>query len=34
MQPTKFKFIGPDRPGIDTGISEQYLKLAKVIIGK
>ena len=31
MQPTKFKFIGPDRPPIDTGNSNQYLKLAKTI---
>ena len=30
-QPTKFKFIGPDRPGIDTKDSEQYLKLANTI---
>ena len=29
MQPTEFKFIGPDRPGIDTIDSEQYLKLAR-----
>ena len=31
MQPTEFKFIGTDRPGIDTKDSEQYLKLAKTI---
>ena len=31
MQPTKFKFIGPDRPPIDTGNSNQYLKFAKTI---
>ena len=31
MQPTKFKFIGPDRPGIDTENSEQYFKLATII---
>ena len=31
MQPTEFKFIGPDRLGIDTKDSEQYLKLAKTI---
>ena len=30
-QPTEFKFVGPDRPGIDTKDSEQYLKLAKTI---
>ena len=31
MQPTEFKFIGPDRPGIDTIDSEQYLKLARTV---
>ena len=30
-QPTEFKFIGPDRPGIGTNDSEQYLKLARTI---
>ena len=30
-QPTEFKFIGPDRPGIGTNNSEQYLKLARTI---
>ena len=30
-QPTEFEFIGPDRPGIDTKDSEQYLKLARTI---
>ena len=30
-QPTEFKFIVPDRPGIGTRCSEQYLILARTI---
>ena len=30
LQPTEFKFIGPDRPGIDPRNVDQYLHLAKI----
>ena len=31
LQPTEFKFIGPDRPGIDPRNVDQYLHLAKIV---
>ena len=31
LQPTKFEYIGPNRLGIDTKNSDQYLRLAKMV---